>query len=396
MTEQIKKSTSRHNRRTKLRKGLRTASAALALASSGSFLASAEAAQPLRADGLPAEKALSTAEINPSQLPGKVEVTKSTQEMLAESTVKLVSNNGRELDDWCSGVKVMIGGQDYILTAAHCFSQLTGSFDGHFKVNGSRAMNYISAAGNLSFSIVDGSEASASAPMGDFDYAIANVTGISIDTNNVDLALLQVQATVPPPSNPDKGGPPYTGRTYDEIPAINVYTLDSNRALELKPGDQVAQYGIPQSSGNSGVLATGTYLGKISQNTYNTITPQMYQDYVVGLNAPNAQSDECEFGSSGSGALTQQGYLMILSMRNDPNSPYDIGVEKQRYLEEDNENLTDEQVKFNIQSDRRDWAAALGVKLDSFTTICGYTVPQESTYKDLVQGFNEPAPVNNK
>jgi len=366
------------------------------LSSPAAFIKNAEAAAPVRGGVAPAMLGSHKQPTrNPNQLPGRSEASPEVQQRLAQATVKIDVNQDGVISEWCSGVKININGTTYIQTAAHCFSQLTGSYDGHFSVQGAEAMNYNQAAGKLEYTIID---PSADPTVRDAN-PVALVTGISVDTNDSDIALLQVEpvapvniAPAPDGTDPEEGGPAYDGRSYNQIPAIDVLTKTGGTFPAPTPGDKIAEYGIPQTNNNNGVAAVGEYLGTILSYASDG-TP--YELYLVGINALNESQDECEFGASGSGALTEQGYLMgPLSIRNDPGSSYDLQIQQQRLLSEKGQSMTVNQLKSSWQNFRLYWERQLNVKMP-YTTICGYTVPTQHTYQELVHGFNHIKPVDN-
>ncbi len=315
----------------------------------------------------------------PQELPGlKIHLGQETLNKIKDSTLELGLRTKGDTNSVympnCTAVKVLIPGhkEPYIMTAAHCFGNITGVPYGVFSdsLHPSYKAEEFSAVSPLEYVVLDpqtGYETRVATPL-------AAIDKISIDTNNRDVALLH--PVIPPAAQ--KG--PLLVRSFENIPAIPL------KIAEKAPiqGTPVALYGEPQANGFEPIATTGVYLGRVSYSTDPVIGSgpnipgTVRQMDLVGINPSTPEEDNCNYGTSGSMALLPNGQLLgNLTLRT--NSGY--GPEK--FM----------QPPDNIDFDKyyRDiWAQQLNVNLDGFTTICGYTVMDSQTPKDLITGFGHP------
>lgn len=336
-------------------------------------------------------EAVSTKLRNPQELPGlKIHLGLETLNKLKASTVEIASRlkvdfGGSPEGNWapgCTAVKVSIPGQKdpYIMTAAHCFSSITGVSRGAFtdSLNPNNKAENFTNVGPYEYAVLDPD----AGIYNRLALPVALVDRISISTDNKDVALLHA---VPMAVSPKA---PYHGiRKYADIPAISLKVAESAPIQ----GTPVALYGEPQANNFEPIVSTGVLLGRVSYSVsrepHGSNEPAVYRQLdLVGINPPGPQEDNCNPGTSGSQALLPNGRLLgNLSFRTSHGYGPDRKIEPpdSDYLGFDN-------------YWRPIWEEQLYVKLDDFAVICGYTVMDSSTPRDLIEGYKHFTPISGR
>lgn len=317
-------------------------------------------------------------------------VTAEQLETIKQSTVKLLirerlSNN--PWSEWCTGVKISYQSKEYIVTAAHCLSLITGDKWGTMKGGSygypdAKAMDVSSPElSNWQFAVGDPSLSPSDRELN----PLAVIENISVSLEDQDMALMTVAGGSSP--SPNKGG-----SSFQDIPAI-PYQVLTRQSL---PGQEVGQVGVPYDSGSQMLTATGIYLGTVKSPNFHTegINGKKMFDgtyrtvAVTAINAPSPTTDECRFGSSGSGAILADGSLRFsLTLRAS------VGYGKWNKVFPPDDSIT---------RSRSDWAfyeKALGVKVptNKFNILCFYDDPGKDTFDNLVAGIgNYYAPLPKK
>src|SRR3989344_2328032 len=383
MSHKIEASTVEKTRPT-LRTRARKAGALITASAALSGLAAPTASAEYSRGELPRSKVVSAELRNPQELPGlKIHLGREVLNKIKASTVSIgtrlkVDFGGSPDWDWshgCTAVKVSIPGQKdpFIMTAAHCFSNITDVRSGTF-TDPQNPQNKAENFTNISpynYAVLD--------PNGSFinriTLPVATIDKLSISTDNKDVALLHAVATAASPKAPYHGI-----RKFPDIPAIPLKVA----AKEPIQGTPVALYGEPVANGFEPVVGTGIYLGRVdffeALPLFGPYNPAVYTQLdLVGINPPGPKKDHCNHGTSGSMALLPNGTLLgSLSMRIShgygPNREVQLSGTAADSLDFDN-------------YWRSIWAKELNVKLDDFAVICGYTIMNANTPSDLINGY---------
>lgn len=318
---------------------------------------------------------------NISELPGFGEKISTKQlETIKQSTVKLLVRERLSNNPWyesCTGVKISYQGREYIVTAAHCLGLITGDKWGTMKSGaygypGAKAMDVSSPKlSNWEFAVADPSLSPSDRELN----PLATIGNISVSLEDQDMALMTVNEE--PATMPNKGGP-----SFGAIPAI-PYEVLTKQSL---PGQEVGQVGVPNDSGNQMLSATGIFLGTVQSANFHTEgiagTPIFDGTYrrlaVTAINARGPNSDECRFGSSGSGAILADGSLRFsLTLR------LSMGYGKWNKVFPSDVPIT------LARSSWTSWENALGVSVPTkkFNTLCFYSVPSSDIIDNLVAGI---------
>ena len=352
-------------------------SSAVALAASGAPPAMAESASPKK-DLI---EMVANKLRNPNKLPGNRLRHKPEQfNQLKTSTVQIIRrfwNQEKNSPGWepsCTAVKVSIPGQSepYIMSAAHCFSELTGVRTGAFTDMSSpqnKAENYTDL-GPYQYAVAD--------PNAGLDERLqqptALITGILISTDNRDTVLLRAGGEINNSDTPNV-------RHYADIPAIPL------KIAEMPPlqGTPVILYGQPKANNFESIVGLGTYLGRVwitepvlSHGGANVPATRRPLD-LVGINPTDSKNDNCNFGTSGSMALLPNGRLLG-----------NLSVRATRSYSSPEKNQDFDRPDYDVYWRPR-WEKQLNVDLGSFAVLCGYTVMDSKTPHDLLDGFNHPA-----
>ncbi len=323
------------------------------------------------------------APVAPEQLPGyQRQVSEKLKAELRNSTVALLAAtkrpDGSMPDRWgkqCTAVMVKVPGYQSPLavTAAHCFSQETGSEFGLLNIpTGHKALDFIK--GDTSwYGLGDSSnEYLASQNL----QPLAMIEGISIGRHK-DMALLKIADRVA------SSIPPNHGRSLAEIPAIE-YRGMSQRPL---PGERVTLAGVtaipipdaaPPAPTNRNKLVQvndGVYLGRIKLPEAGGDFNQL--DLVAVPNTHGAEDDPCYWGASGSMAITAGGQLLgPLSLISNPN------------YYQSSDRIFDRELRLLIRDDLH-----LKVNNHAYPTICGFSVmPKMTDLQADLAAFGDFAP----
>lgn len=216
-----------------------------------------------------------------TELPGwGIEVSRQEAERLQESTLKLEARH-KEMGNFeeCTFVKVkMPSGNAGGITAAHCFSELTGRKYGLLKpgVNGYpdtlEARDILIPDSAYEYLVLD-----PKAPGGN---PIGKVKGISVKPGK-DLALLQIE-----PWEASDG----VSRSFNDIPSL-TYKSAFKKPLE---GQAVAYASVPTSSGKTLIGGKGVYVGRMPfYNNVENVTQ------IVDVVAQTPKSHDKNAGSPG-------------------------------------------------------------------------------------------------
>ena len=286
-----------------------------------------------------------------NSLPGIEKLVSPEQRQLLEaSTVKIakrVKDSNSEWFESCTATKVTNGSESFILSAAHCFSSDMASSGGKGAVPDVLNMTELSSYEYAVFLPSKEPGLATGEP-------IARSSRLVIDfSGRADLALMRVD----------------TSADFDDIPAISLEDFTSvNKSPNL--GEQVALYGVPGSSGNVPITATGTYFGRVTGGALGS--PNQFID-LVGIDPSLPAEDACNYGASGSSAVFADGSVTgALTIRN--NIGYETGMKQP-------EDIHSSQYRLMIES-------LTGLDLGEFTTICGFAVPDEQSFAVLQSALN--------
>lgn len=318
---------------------------------------------------------------NPNQLSGAkiklgpevlLQIKSSTVQLAAKLKVEYGGAPDSPLEPWCTAVVVRVPGQDkpFISTAAHCMSEATGSTSGAFTEQdapNTKAVE-ITDASPYEYFVLDPSALLADR----LANPIASISKLAVSAQNKDIAFASADSLYIPPEATSI-------RPFNSIPGIELKKLGK---LPL-PGTPVALYGEPYANGFEPIAGTGVYLGRVwiwvtpDKGGPGTV-PTARQLDIVGINPKTAQTDNCNFGTSGSIALFPEGQttgnLSIRVARGyGPDRSYQEGDSPKHY-------------NFWLP----EWESQLNINLRSFSVICGYTVMDAQTPNKLLGGFNTP------
>ncbi len=296
---------------------------------------------------------------DPSGLPGQGErVSDKQRGKLAASAVSILMRPRGASDHWryiCSGTKVSIDDNPYILTAQHCLGPM---YDSSQVKPHSYAANVLDrdpdhyAIGQAtSDSIIKNKT-----PM-------AYVTGASVIVGGhyrPDMALLKVR-----PAHHN-----YESASFDGMPSI---PLKDYAKEPPEPGSQVAFYSVPSASNKLAVSGLGTYLGRIKSPD----DPFMVD--VFGLKVMDARHDPAEHGGSGSGSIGANGHMF-------GDLVYRFGRPG-----EANRPMTQPDYPYDEAYRLRE-AQSLGVDVSQYSVIANAVVPPPFVFDELVNGFDNRLP----
>lgn len=325
----------------------------------------------------------------PEKLPGyDIRISQEAREQLSESTLKIVKRYPAYVDtpagewfDSCTAVKVRVGDETFISSAAHCFSDelnlIKSGVLSKYAFPGHRALNF-SQASPLEYGIMDPLQKTKPRT------AIALAKGPVLNTRMSDWALLKAE-----PLKTD-----IAQRTESSIPAVE-FIEDKTK---LVPGQEVGLYGVPGANNNRPVAGRGRYLGRIWQGPRDLgkegkpIIPAGRWLRIVGIKPSQPYSDSCNFGASGSSFVAEidgQAYASgPLSVRiNEKYDPYLLNGHQKKSLKT---------AIVGAREQRSIIEQELKIDTSSFTTLCGYTDETESGAKDMQNGFEsfykDPSP----
>lgn len=276
------------------------------------------------------------------------EVSDNQRAQMRDATVKLVTNTtGADWVDNCTALVFTTESRTLALTARHCINVESAK-------GGSPSVEALDVTRFLLYPY--GIRLPGTAP----DSAPVINTSRAVTALNNDLAVLEL---VPGPA------------TDSLRPITNLKETIENKTLPL-PGESTVVFSLPQAAEGELLTGEGIYLGSIpdSANPATTI-------HYVGLrNANTPKSDACNFGASGSSAMTASGSLLgPLSFRNNtgyqPGSATNYGDDLK------------ESTEYRLAVEQ-----ALGLDLSSFDTLCGYSSVPTNEFNALLQTVQQPNP----
>lgn len=242
--------------------------------------------------------------------------------------------------------------RDYVLTAAHCFTRDDVHLGG--KGGGDTLGLDITEASPYEYAVLDTTIPSEQR----IQSSLATVQSSAILYGGSDLALFTINSTP----------------AFEAMPSL---ALDDT-APTIVPGQEVALRSLPAASGNQVVTDTGFYLGRINGYDIGGISP-VYD--VVGVRGISAEDeDPCNYGASGSSAMTAEGLpLFSLSIRNQPGA-YEDGTT----------NVIDGAPNMN----RYLFSDALGIDVvgSNFDALCAFAVPLPGDIQRLLHPV-DPTPL---
>ncbi len=288
-----------------------------------------------------------------------------TKQLGAEATLQLRWKyaDSEQWYDLCSALNVSVGATKRISTAAHCFSNVTGSKYGFLPTQpGPKAVDYaiIAKEKNLVFGVFDPQVTP------EARQPLAIINGISIGYEN-DQALLSWEL----PESPPAGVP----RTMEQIPALELADTQAAAVPRPERGQKVFLTGVQEANGWRKISSTGRILGRIK--LYNNGVVR-YLD-IVGIKPKALFQDNCMPGDSGSsyvatgkdGRTYPSGALSGVineSWASDPS------------LKNFSSPLGGEIMRLSYQSD-------LDVDTTSFKTLCLFTARLPVSVNILNSGF---------
>lgn len=281
-------------------------------------------------------------------------VSPEQRELLSAATVEIGKRLRGTADTWqlsCTATKVTNGSEAFVMSAAHCF---IGDLPSTGKGGIPDALN-ITDYSSYEYAILDPNTKTSRRPESE---PLALATAVTIDESMSDMALLRVEAT--------------PNGTFDKLPAVSFESFTS-LGHSPAPGEQAALYAIPAASNFTPVIGVGTYLGRIQGNG---MSQNSYELDLVAVRPENETEDPCMFGASGSSAVFAGGRVSgALSIRN--NTGYGTS---RTVISEDIGGMT---ARLLMESE-------LGLDLGEVTTVCGFSVPGEQTFKNLQASLDIP------
>ncbi|MDB5170408.1 MAG: hypothetical protein JWO35_102 [Candidatus Saccharibacteria bacterium] len=311
--------------------------------------------------------------VYPGQLHGaRIKISQADRQLQADASTTILvrgradpekaNPGGGPWQPVCTGVKLRLGP---ISVAPHCVPMATQNGIGNlspedFK-NDPFAADFV-AMGPSEFGIGD--------PLDQVPQAIAQVQGLSVSTRNMDIALIKAA----PSAVPVAAG----SRSLDQKPGLDL-PYDRDPPI---PGQQVGLYGISAGNHNRPVSGTGTYLGRSFDASGRLID-------LVGTSPKTPETDPCYFEMSGGSFVYR---VKNKRLKNKLFASGPLSIRSNRTFDMD---PLDNSRDFDFSdSDRpaqqafwKDQAEITGVKLGSFTTLCGYAVRTRETFKQLVGAF---------
>lgn len=292
---------------------------------------------------------------DPTDLPGyKRTVSAAARTALEASLVKIgryaKNDPAATIAENCSGNKVRFGGRVYVASAAHCFTTTLPNVASHGGP-GPLAIN-IAPTSAYTYVVLDPNKPLESR---DMQPPLATATGVALDTSErTDWALMEVTGTP----------------GFDRIQALDLsaYTSTASDSPRPTPGQQVALSSMPASANDKVVHATGVYLGR-GDHLPGTISE--YVDF-VGVKAANAATDPCNYGASGSQMAWDGGLSGPLTFRNS------TGYENGTVFVPPDTRQGGWPTRIVIEG-------ALHVDTQDYDTVCGYSVPDNTTVPNFQQ-----------
>ena len=266
--------------------------------------------------------------------------------LLQQSVIQLVKRppGTAEWQPWCTGNKVEIDDESYISFAAHCVGSINGiKGAGPAVVDVADVVPY-----EFGFQLLGAD--------GRRDGRTLLADGVSVDYGRRDWALLRPA----PAAAVDDGYAAVQALPYRELLA----------APQPLAGEEARMAGLPSASANTLVEGVGIYLGRGMNEQGKEL------DYVGLRGATAPETNACNFGASGSAAVTASGRLTgplaALNVLGYPDGTTPLPpAERDMYLRE-----------------RLDIEAIVGVDTSAFGIVCGYTPAESPAVDDMLAGFN--------
>lgn len=297
-------------------------------------------------------------------------ISPEDREAMRASTVEIAFKDKNVADaPWlqnCTGTKVSIGGQNYVVTARHC---LKDSMD----------------VASIFPSIANSDASPENAPDLYQAEEVTDVTTKEFGIWNLDADGIAIEDQVAPVEaisvryypdialmKIDESSP--QAAAYNALPAI---AYESMLDMPAVPGTQAVLFGIPLVNGGKMIKGEGVYLGRAKDPT----GANRQLDF-VGINPSGVMKDACNFGASGTAAKFASGAITgPLSQRNN-------------IVNEAGTNGTDDKLK-DIP-DRQQLEKELGVSTQEYSTVCGFSVVDKPIVEDMVRGFDNPVDLADK
>jgi hypothetical protein len=380
-----RKQATRLNRLARNSKRLAAASLAVVVAS-GEAAPSVNAKTPSRpVPVLKAEGKMPKHLLKIDQLPGYgKKVSPELRQKLENSVVQVVIGPkpdlaaGEQSSFWsenCTGIKIAVPSDPnpYVLTAGHCADEATGVANGVFNdpfAPQDKAENFV-GVGLFQFAI----ESPKYTPGEEYFSSLGVADGLSVSTDGqTDAALLHIVPSL-------SGG----SQSYDEIPSLSAEHFIGPKP---EPGMQIALYGMPEADGDTPIVGTGHYIGRVNYSYGQQLGANSWTGReidIVAINPQTPAADNCNFGTSGSVGVYANGtFTGPLSVR------FNIGYGPNRQILQPE----DQSKAPYVESAYENIEAQTGVKLSRNSVICGYSVMQRDTITipNLVAGLGTPPP----
>jgi hypothetical protein len=297
-------------------------------------------------------------------------ISPEDREAMRASTVEIAFRDKNAADaPWlqnCTGTKVSIGGQNYVVTARHCLKDsmdVASVFPSMANTNASpeNAPDLYQAEDVTDITTKEFGIWNLDADGIAIEDQVAPVEAISV-RYYPDMALMKVDESSP------------GSAAYNALPAI---AYESMLDMPAVPGSQAVLFGIPLVNGGKMIKGEGVYLGRAKDPT----GANRQLDF-VGINPSGVMKDACNFGASGTAAKFASGAITgPLSQRNN-------------IVNEAGSNGTDDKLK-DIP-DRQLLEKELGVNTQEYSTVCGFSVVDKPIVEDMVQGFDNPVQLAGK
>ena len=280
---------------------------------------------------------------------GKVSETNKNQS--DNATVEVLVKVKGSLNSYspiCTGTNVSYEDNRYVLLANHCLK----AFETPTKA-GKQEPSAVNVTSSVSgdFFIARPSEHNP----GNHNWnPLARVDNIAVDESNLtDLALMQATQT----------------KSYQSLATVPLKNIVST-STSIKAGEAVSLYSLPASNNFAPVSEKGVFLGSFYSYQIGGLGVNLD---LVGINPSSPESDACNFGGSGSSARFANGIITgPLSFRNN------IGYGKSDTFYSPDNPKNSQITRFDIENET-------GYNLSMFSTICGYSIPIETSIPNAMK-----------
>lgn len=295
--------------------------------------------------------------VDPQNLQGRNKrVTLQQQRHLAGSTVTILERVKGSKYAWhqsCTGTKVAINKQNYILTAKHCFDDT--------RVHESQIPPFTVAADIL--------------PIQRHVYGIAEATTHSERRNSRAIAIARAVAVVlKGRTHPDmallKVEAPKQAKHYKIYQRLPALPLREYTSALPSPGEEILLHGVPASTNPLAVSTRGVFLGRSKSAIYD---PHYVDSF--GFKVDDARQAPHP-GVSGGSVIAANGHIFPAIV----NGFVDGHLENEPILDP-RDPLTD------IPSKLRQ-SELLGLNTKPYNLSIDTVAPSEGTFQELVYGFD--------